>query len=67
VPPTTVAACDRTEGLEPTRHARREALLAADVGREDLVVRRLELVGAVGAPELLQHLVRRPGELEGDV
>ena len=41
-----VAARDRAERLEAARHRRREALLAADVRREDHVVRRHLRVGS---------------------
>mmetsp|Transcript_8926 Transcript_8926/g.29613 ORF Transcript_8926/g.29613 Transcript_8926/m.29613 type:complete len:368 (+) Transcript_8926:3053-4156(+) len=67
VPAAPVPAGDRSEHLEPARDRRGEPLLAADVGDEKHVVRGGDLVRAVRAPKLLQHLVGRPGELERDV
>mmetsp|Transcript_3960 Transcript_3960/g.11739 ORF Transcript_3960/g.11739 Transcript_3960/m.11739 type:complete len:753 (+) Transcript_3960:1445-3703(+) len=67
MPAAPVAAGDRSEHLEPARDRRGEPLLAADVGDEQHVVRRGDLVRAVRAPKLLQHLVGRPGELKRDV
>lgn len=46
---------ERAQLLQAARHGGGEALLAADVGRHDEVQRRLPLVAAVCAPQLL-HL-----------
>jgi len=57
----------RAQSLEPARHGGREAPLASDARNEELVLRRRRLVRPVRTAQLLDRLVRRPGQLERDV
>lgn len=58
-----VAARQRAQRLQPARHCRGEALLAAQHRHAELVGGRGDLVAAVGPPQLLNCLVGAPGQL----
>ena len=59
-------AIDETH-LQPTRHSRRKARLAAHVCIQKHIERCRDLVGPVRAAQLLHRLIGGPRELERDV
>mmetsp|Transcript_22078 Transcript_22078/g.68804 ORF Transcript_22078/g.68804 Transcript_22078/m.68804 type:complete len:543 (-) Transcript_22078:2445-4073(-) len=62
-----VALGEGAQGLEALGDSRGKAPLAAHVGHDKHVLGTRGLVGAVSAAKLLDGLIRRPGELDGEV
>ena len=59
----SITARHRAQRLQAPSDRGGKALLAADIGNKKDIVRGRGLVGSMGSPKLLQHLLGRPCEL----
>lgn len=59
--------CQSAKRLQPAGDSGGKALLAAQGCEQQTVLRRMCLIGSVRPAKLLDGLVRRPGQLQGEV
>ena len=59
----TMYLSEGAQRLQPPGHSAGKALLSAERGEHQAVLRAVRLIGPVCAPKLLNGLVRTPGEL----